>query len=264
QLALKRTGAKDVLLSLLLRNMKMEKPPLRKLQESFNHINAVYRNSINEELQMQIASPPDAPLPSRTYTAPVVLIDQNHMFHNVFQKLDSEEEMKKLEWVLVTYLTSLSGHGIAAQHNLNELLVTTLVRRSRFSALQQMLQYGVVSDSKPLACLLLSLGNMHPSATQLALDMLARLVATEEIQEILLSQNQLLAALKLGQDNINPRKFLEAAEEYKDPALFHSTLFHLKSNPHLANAFFKDERLAHYVQHYKTLYPQADSQQKNV
>ncbi|GJQ71143.1 hypothetical protein Trydic_g1045 [Trypoxylus dichotomus] len=260
QLALKRTGAKDVLLSLLLRNMKMEKPPLRKLQESFNHINAVYRNSINEELQMQIASPPDVPLPSRTYTAPTVLIDQNHMFHTVFQKLDSEEELKKLEWVLVAYLTSLSEHGIAAQHNLNELLVTTLVRRNRFSALQQMLQYCVVSDSKPLACLLLSLGNMHPSATQLALDMLARLVATEEIQEILLSQNQLLAALKLGQDNLNPRKFLEAAEESKDPSLFHSTLFHLKSNPHFANAFFKDERLAHYVQHYKTLYPQTDSQ----
>lgn len=38
-----------------------------------------------------------------------------------------------------------------------------------------MLQYGVVSDSKPLACLLLALGNMHQSATQLALDMLARL-----------------------------------------------------------------------------------------
>lgn len=39
----------------------------------------------------------------------------------------------------------------------------------------QLLQYGVLSDSKPLACLLLSLGNLHPSTSQLALDMLARL-----------------------------------------------------------------------------------------
>lgn len=113
--------------------MKVEKPQLKKLQESFNHINTVYRNSINEELQMQIASPPDAPLPSRSQTNPAVLIDQNDMFHNVFQKLDTEGELKKLEWVLVAYLTSLSEHGIAAQHNLNELLVTTLVRFITFA-----------------------------------------------------------------------------------------------------------------------------------
>lgn len=49
------------------------------------------------------------------------------------------------------------------------------MRRNRFTALQQLLQYGVISDSKPLGCLLLSLGNMHPAASQLALDMLARL-----------------------------------------------------------------------------------------
>lgn len=49
------------------------------------------------------------------------------------------------------------------------------VRRNKFTALMQMLQYGVVADSKPLACLLLSLGNLHPAASQLALDMLARL-----------------------------------------------------------------------------------------
>lgn len=110
-----------------MQHLKLEKPPLRKLQESFNHINAVYRNSINEELQMQIASPADAPLPSKSYSTPAVLIDQNNMFHNVFQKLDSEEELKMLEWVLIAYLTSLSEHGIAAQHNLNEMLVTTLV-----------------------------------------------------------------------------------------------------------------------------------------
>lgn len=63
--------------------------------------------------------------------------------------------------------------------------------------------------------------------------------ATEEIQEILLSQGQLLAALMLSQDNSNPRKFLEAAEESKDPALFHSTLFYFRNNPQFANTFLK-------------------------
>ena len=65
--------------------------------------------------------------------------------------------------------------------------------------------------------------------------------ATEEIQEILLSQGQLLAALKLAHNNASPRKFLEAAEETKDPALFHSTLHFLKSNPQFAPSFVKGE-----------------------
>lgn len=66
------------------------------------------------------------------------------------------------------------------------------VRRGKYTALHQLLQYGVVTDSKPLACLLLSLGNLHPAASQLALDMLARLKATEEQQEVLLSQEQVI------------------------------------------------------------------------
>lgn len=92
---------------------------------------------------MQIASPPDVPLPSKSYSAPTVLIDQNNMFHNVFQKLDTEEELKKLEWVLVAYLTSLSEHGIAAQHNLNELLVTTLVRILDYTSDDHLIHVGI-------------------------------------------------------------------------------------------------------------------------
>lgn len=64
------------------------------------------------------------------------------------------------------------------------------MRRGKYTSLHQLLQYGVVTDSKPLACLLLSLGNLHPAASQLALDMLARLKAKEEQQEVLLSQGQ--------------------------------------------------------------------------
>nr|XP_022909918.1 uncharacterized protein C18orf8 [Onthophagus taurus] len=259
QVALKRKGAKSVLLSLILENTKKDKPPIKKLRESFNHINKIYRNWVEDELQLQTGAPVGTPLPPKSYLSPSVLIDQDDMFRNVFQKLDTESESQKLEWVLVAYLTSLHEHGITSQHNLNELLVTTLVRRNRFSALQQMLQYGVIGDSKPLACLLLSLGNMHQSAAQLALDMLSRLGAFEEIQEILLSQNQVIAALKLSPENLNSRKFLEAAEESKDPALFHSVLFYFKSNPQFASIWLKDERLTHYVQHYKTLFPTSNS-----
>jgi len=47
------------------------------------------------------------------------------------------------------------------------------------------------------ACLLLSLENIYPPAHQLALDMLHRISnATEEITEVLLSKNQVIAALR--------------------------------------------------------------------
>ena len=42
-------------------------------------------------------------------------------------------------------------------HFLYEMLITTLVLRGCFYQLQQLLQYHAVEDSKPLACLLLSL-----------------------------------------------------------------------------------------------------------
>lgn len=154
--------------------MKEKKTNLRKIRESFNSINNIYRQWVESELQMQMASPASAPLPTRI-PPPIVLIDQMDVYNNILQKLDTEDHLLKLQRILICYVTSLCEHGIPAQHNIDELMVTTLVRQNKFSALQQFLQYGVVSDSKPLACLLLSLGNMHPAASQLALDMLSRL-----------------------------------------------------------------------------------------
>ena len=59
-----------------------------------------------------------------------------------------------------------------SQHYLYELVINTLVYHSCFYQLHQFLQYHVLSDSKPLACLMLSLESVYPPAHQLALDML--------------------------------------------------------------------------------------------
>lgn len=255
QVALKRTNGKPILLKvaqiqphlfilnieifqMILEAVKQPKPPLDKLQESFNHINNVYRECLEAELQSHTASPPGAPY-LKSPPLPRVQIDQMDMYNEIFQKLEADKDLGKLEWTLISYMTSLFEQGIPAQHNLNELLITTLVKRKKFTALQQLLQYGVVSDSKPLACLLLSLGNLHPAATQLALDMLARLNATEEMQEILLSEGQVLSALKLGLENANPRKFLQAAQSTGDDGLFHSVLYYFKNTPQFSGAFTK-------------------------
>lgn len=231
QLALKRTCAKQILLKLLLESITQPKPPLEKLKESFDHINSVYRKWAEAEIQMQMASPSGASPPARPTNQTRVLIDQLDIYTNILQKLEAEGSLRKLEWVLVSYITSLSEHNIPVQHSINELTITTYVRNGKFTALQQLLQYGVVSDSKPLACLLLSLANLYPTASQLALDMLARLGADDEIEEILLSQGDVISALKVSQENANPRKYLHTAQNTGDAALFHSTFHHFKSKP---------------------------------
>ena len=72
------------------------------------------------------------------------------------------------------------------------------------------------------ACLLLSLESVYPAAGQLAIDMLVRLKnSADEICEILLSKNRVLAALQfafnqnlfnneVGNAGVRVRKFLEA------------------------------------------------------
>lgn len=87
---------------------------------------------------------------------------------------------------------------------------------ARLYQLHQLLQYQVITDSKPVACLLLSLASVYPSSQQVrssviittflwlalkvALDMMSRLgTATQEIIEILLAQGKVITALNYGQ-----------------------------------------------------------------
>ncbi|XP_074038538.1 regulator of MON1-CCZ1 complex protein bulli [Leptinotarsa decemlineata] len=254
QVALNRTNGKGILLNLLLEIINRDKMPLDKIQEAFNHINNVYREWYEAELQSNIGSPPNAPTFLKNSKLPRVLINQDDIFNEIFQKLDIEKDLQKTEWLLVAYITSLSENNVPVQHNLNELLVTTLARQKKFTALQQLVQYGVISDSKPIACLLLSLGNLHPAASQMALDMLTRIGAFDEIQEILLSEGQILTALKIADNTANPRKFLSIAESSNDSNLFHSVLVHLRNNPHFTAAFQKDERLMNFVQQYSLIF----------
>ncbi len=77
--------------------------------------------------------------------------------------------------LLLEYLRSLDRYGLPpAQHFLSELLIHLLVTSRRWFQLHVLLQYRVIADSKPLACLLLSLEKAYPPALQLALDMLHR------------------------------------------------------------------------------------------
>lgn len=152
-------------------------------------------------------------------------------------------ELRNVERLLLCYIGSLSEYSIPVQYNINELLVTTLARQKKFTALLQHLHYGVITDSKPMACLLLALGNMHPAATQMALDMLSRIGAKEEIQEILLSDGQVLTALKIAGNSANPRKFLSTVEQFPNKGqLLHTLLMYFRNEPHFAAMFQKGKK----------------------
>ncbi|XP_050314987.1 regulator of MON1-CCZ1 complex [Anthonomus grandis grandis] len=249
---LKRHEGKPVLLKLLLDAINGPRPPLDALQPVFNHVNFVYREWVETELQSQSGAPPGAPLspPLANRKRPRVLIDQNVMVDEIFQKITGDIE----RGVLLAYVSSLAEFGIPAQFGLNRMLVTNLAKQKKFTALQQLLQYGVIADSKPMAVLLLSLGNMHPSSKQMALDMLARLKANEEIQEVLLSDGQVLSALKLAKEEANVRKYLTAARNSRNPNLLHSVLFYFRNHPRFSNLLQNDERLHEFIRDYNAIF----------
>nr|KAF6280362.1 regulator of MON1-CCZ1 [Pipistrellus kuhlii] len=105
------------------------------------------------------------------------VIDQSDMYTHVLSALTEKKETppKFVVAVLMEYIRSLNQFQVPVQHYLHELVIKTLVQHNLFYTLHQLLQYHVLSDSKPLACLLLSLESFYPPAHQLSLDMLKML-----------------------------------------------------------------------------------------
>lgn len=93
--------------------------------------------------------------------------------------------------IMIEYISSLELYKQPVHFYLYELLVNGLVKCSDMYRLHQFLQYHVMTDSKHLACLLLSIQNVYPAAYQIALDMLKRLgTAHDQIVEVFLSTHQ--------------------------------------------------------------------------
>ena len=170
-----------------------------------------------------------------------VILDQSDIYSHVLSpmlekasKVEEEDAIasfKKVIAIVIEYLRSLEERQIPAQHFLHELLINLLVQSGQFYQLHQLLQYHIISDSKPLACLLLSLEAVYPAAFQLAMDMLSRLKTTshEEITEILLSKGKVLSALIYAKSRnlerqIPARKFLQAAQATGDEAVLKNSV----------------------------------------
>ncbi|XP_034981328.2 regulator of MON1-CCZ1 complex isoform X2 [Zootoca vivipara] len=234
----------------------------------FDKLNHEYKKYLEAEqtynMALETGQSRSNPPPKRPVRTQAV-IDQSDMYTHVLSVFTEKKEAphKFTIAVLMEYIRSLNQFQIAVQHYLYELVIKTLVQHNLFYMLHQFLQYHVLSDSKPLACLLLSLESIYPPAHQLSLDMLKRLsTANDEIVEVLLSKHQVLAALRFirgigGHDSISARKFLDAAKQTEDEMLFY-TIFRffeqrnqrLRGNPSFTPGEHCEEHVVFFKQHF--------------
>ncbi|TWW70601.1 hypothetical protein D4764_17G0000840 [Takifugu flavidus] len=231
---LRRRDCKMVILSVCAQVLEAgDRGRLPVVATVFDKLNQVYREYLEAEQSYAAAMGSGPGRGGAAQKCPVrtqAVIDQSDMYTHVLSSFTERKDAshKFTIAVLMEYIRSLNQFQIPVQHYLYELVIKTLVQHNLFYMLHQFLQYHVLSDSKPLACLLLSLESTYPPAHQLSLDMLKRLsTANDEIVEVLLSKHQVLAALRFirsvgGHDNVSARKFLDAAQQTGDQMLFYT------------------------------------------
>uniref|UniRef100_A0A2K5WLW1 Regulator of MON1-CCZ1 complex n=1 Tax=Macaca fascicularis TaxID=9541 RepID=A0A2K5WLW1_MACFA len=264
---LQRKECKMVILSVCSQMLsESDRASLPVIATVFDKLNHEYKKYLDAEqsyaMAVEAGQSRSSPLLKRPVRTQAVL-DQSDVYTHVLSAFVEKKEMphKFVIAVLMEYIRSLNQFQIAVQHYLHELVIKTLVQHNHFYMLHQFLQYHVLSDSKPLACLLLSLESFYPPAHQLSLDMLKRLsTANDEIVEVLLSKHQVLAALRFirgigGHDNISARKFLDAAKQTEDNMLFY-TIFRffeqrnqrLRGSPNFTPGEHCEEHVAFFKQ----------------
>ncbi|XP_072324640.1 regulator of MON1-CCZ1 complex isoform X6 [Scyliorhinus torazame] len=266
---LQRKDCKMVTLSVCCQMLSTaERGSLPVIATVFDKLNQVYKEYLDAEQNYTLTVESGTSRSSSTPKRPVrtqAVIDQSDMYTHVLSVFTEKKGLphKFVSAVLMEYIRSLNQYQITVQHYLYELVIKTLVQHSLFYMLHQFLQYHVLSDSKPLACLLLSLESTYPPAHQLSLDMLKRLsTANDEIVEVLLSKHQVLGALRFvrsvgSHDNISARKFLDAARQTGDAMLFYTTFkFFEQRNQRLRGSshFTPGEHCEEHITHFKTLF----------
>uniref|UniRef100_A0A8C2XPP6 Regulator of MON1-CCZ1 n=1 Tax=Cyclopterus lumpus TaxID=8103 RepID=A0A8C2XPP6_CYCLU len=172
---LRRRECKMVILSVCSQSGEKGRLPI--VATVFDKLNQVYKEYLEAEQSYTAAVESG---PSRGSAAPKrpvrtqAVVDQSDMYTHVLSPFTERKGVshKFIIAVLMEYIRSLNQFQITVQHFLYELVIKTLVQHGRFYMLHQFLQYHVLSDSKPLACLLLSLESTYAPAHQLSLDML--------------------------------------------------------------------------------------------
>ena len=229
-----RSNSKEVIINVVNQGfIPGQQISMNVVAQVFDKINGVYAESIeltNSGTVSNDAGTKENDL-TGTWFHKSSVIDQSDMYAQVFLSCSQSNGPKYPKFqraALLEYIRSLNSFKIPIEFFLIEFMINILVQSNSFYQLHQFLQYHILSDSKPLALLLLSLEERYPAGYNLALDMLKRLGnCHEEIVETLLQRNEIIAALKYLQsndliENAVPRKFLEASLRTNNSMLFYS------------------------------------------
>ncbi|XP_013172645.1 PREDICTED: uncharacterized protein C18orf8 homolog [Papilio xuthus] len=256
---LRRRGGADVVHRLLAQLVASAHLYLLQLTDAFDQINSVYRQWAEVEMARNTAGGGGGGA-GRVRGAALAQ-------HDVCARvLQPHADNPYIVQVLTAYVASLCRHGLSVSAGTCSLCVRALACGGGAGGrLRALLRRGALSDSRPLACQLLSLARLHPAATQLALDMMYRLRAREEIVEVLLSCDEAVSAVGAARQldpaawlGLAPRKLLAAAHAHAaqraQPHAFVAVYHALQArndttrgSPH----FLKGEQCESYVEYYE-------------
>jgi len=209
----------------------------------------------------------------RPWLAPVraegyLVLEQEIVYTQVLVPVEEEGLLPSTYMVgaVLEYIRTLNYQHIPVKSFLYEFLIDQLVRHQRFYQLHQFLQYHVIADSLHVACQLLSLESSYAPCYQLALDMLKRLGAHDQIVEVLLAKSYVLPALRYAQKlskqritalDLRPQRFLDGAKS--DPHVFYAVFMHF-----LTKGKIDDEALAPYRDHFDASFAPSSSLQAEI
>jgi len=197
------------------------------------------------------------------WVQPAVVLDQSDIFTAVLAPAEKEGVgLVRLQGVLVELLLVLTSLKLPARQFILEMFINLAVKTEQYYQMHQYIQYGVVTDSKHLACILLSLESVYPPARQIALDMMSRLGnSVEELIEICLSEGKVVQAINLARDcgfgdTMCARKYLEAAKDQDTLAFFNVFSYFEERNLRLRGSarFQSEEKCERFVNRFKELF----------
>lgn len=127
----------------------------------------------------------------RTVSKYSAQLSQEDVHRELFRQLDSPSMVENpsqshfITSTLIEFIFLVRKQEKNVEFCIYEQLLKCLVRDKRYYQLIQMIRSDILSDSKQLACLLLSLRHQYKPAVQLGLDMLHRLNCLTELIESL-------------------------------------------------------------------------------
>ncbi|WKY03341.1 hypothetical protein Q1695_004800 [Nippostrongylus brasiliensis] len=219
-----RTDQKSLVLSTLLECLRAKALRLR-------HVRKIFDLMVEK---FSLSSGPDASkFQLIQQRVEHLRIEQAEMQSSIFIPFmeDSSIDPRYAADVMLQFLRSLHRYCIPIEAYLLELVVESLAKSGEMGKLHQLVTYKVITDSKPLAFLLLSYEARCPSLFQSGVDILARQKACDEIVEVLLERGHVADAIRyLDAQHMetNSPKFLSIAKQ-QDRIVQYAVLTNLMS-----------------------------------